>query len=573
MFVTLKERLQNELKGKLEQWWQDSGFDGEPPALSLEESKSVGHGDFACTLALALAKPLKKNPRQIAQDLENAFGDANGLLEKSEIAGPGFLNFFVRPGAWHDTLFDILETGSDFMCSNEGEGERILLEFVSANPTGPLHIAHGRGAVVGDVLASLLNMAGYKATREYYVNDLGNQIDTMARSIYFRYAELYGQKDPEPEDFYPGEYVIDLARAIQEEFKEEFLGQPENQWLEYFAKRGVSLMLERIREDLETFGIHFDHFQSERLLAEENPLDALVSELEERGVVFTQDGKKWFRTTDFGDDKDRVVLREDGRTTYFTSDIAYHKIKFERGAQRLINVFGADHGGYVTRVKAGIAAMGYSAAALDCILVQMVSLSRGGEAVRMGKRAGNAIWLRDVLDEVGKDAIRYHFIMRRADAQMEFDLELATKKSLDNPVYYAQMGHARLCAIRRKAEAENIALPQLERNSLDALLLPEELSLIKTLTKAPEVIAEAANAYEPHKVVYFIQDLIALFHSYYSKYKGEERVISEDEKKTKARLLLCQALELSLKRLLEVLGVSAPEEMYLSDVDQEEGQA
>ena len=568
MFVTLKERLEKELQGKLSVWWRQSGQEGESPVLSLEESKSPEHGDFACTLALALAKPLKKNPREIATTLQEVFSDGGGLLDKTEIAGPGFLNLFVKPAAWHDTLFDILKTGPDFMRSNAGQGEKILLEFVSANPTGPLHIAHGRGAVVGDVLAALLNMAGYDAKREYYVNDLGNQIDTMARSVYFRYAELYGQADAQPEEFYPGEYVIDLAKSIQDEFKEEFLGQAESLWLEVFAKRGVALMLERIREDLATFGIVFDHFQSERQLAEENPLVDLVADLEKRGIVFEEDGKKWFRTTDFGDDKDRVVLREDGRTTYFTSDIAYHKIKFERGAQRLINIFGADHGGYVTRVKAGIAAMGYAADALDCILVQMVSLSRGGEAVRMGKRAGNAIWLRDVLDEVGKDAIRYHFIMRRADAQMDFDLELATKKSLDNPVYYAQMGHARLCAIRRKALTEKVELPSIARKHLNALLLPEELGLIKTLSKAPEVIVEAAKTYEPHKVVYFLQDLIALFHSYYSRYKAQERVISDDQDKTKARLLLCQALEVSLKRLLEVLGVSAPEEMYLSDVEE-----
>ena len=447
-----------------------------------------------------------------------------------------------------------------------GHGERILLEYVSANPTGPLHVAHGRGAVTGDVMASLLRVAGYHVDREYYVNDLGNQTDVMARSVYLRYAELHGQAFTPPEQFYPGAYITDIAADLKSEVGDRYLGKPEAEWLEILRERGITRMLARIKSDLAAFGVEFENWVSERELTERVGLQGMLQRLQAAGHIYEQDGKKWFRSTDFGDDKDRVVLREDGRPTYFASDIAYHDNKMQRGYKRLINVWGADHGGYVTRVKAGLTALGYANDPMHVVLIQMVSLSRGGEAVRMGKRLGTAVWLREIIDEAGKDATRYLFIMRRSEAQMDFDIDLAIKKSIENPVFYAQMGHARLASIVRKAKEAGVPPPNPDKAGvLDALTLPEELDLIKTLARVPDALADAAEQLEPHQVVHYVQGLIAQFHSYYTQYKNTERVISDHAAKTEARLLLCAGLQTVLKVLLTLLGVDAPDRMVLPD--------
>jgi arginyl-tRNA synthetase len=541
----------------------------ELPRVTLTPSKQEAHGDFACSVALALAKPLRRKPREIAERIQEALGDAGGRLEKTEIAGPGFLNLFVAPSAWHEALAGVLRAGEDHLRSDHGGGRRVLVEFVSANPTGPLHVAHGRGAVTGDVIASLLDAAGYRVEREYYVNDLGHQIDVLGRSIYLRYGELCGRPFTAPEDFYPGEYVTDIAAAIQQEHGETFLDQPEEAWLPRFRDFGVESMLARIRRDLAAFGVEFDNWVSERELTTRVGLVEVIDRLTEAGHVYEDDGKRWFRTTELGDEKDRVVVREDGRPTYFASDIAYHHEKKSRGFDTLINIWGADHGGYTARVKAGLAGMGHRADDLEVVLVQMVSLSRGGEVVRMGKRLGTAVWLADVVGEAGRDATRYFFVMRRSDAQLEFDIDLATKKSLDNPVYYAQMGHARMCSIARRAREAGVPEPELGDGVLAPLVLPEEIRLIKALERAPEVVAEAADAREPHQVVHFIQDTIATFHSYFTQYKNSEKVISEDPDKTRARLLLCQALRDTLRGLLGILGVSAPERMVQGEEGEE----
>lgn len=546
---------------------KDGLVTGALPAVELVPPKSAAHGDYATPIALALAKSAKKKPRDIAEALKRALGDAGGLLEKIEVAGPGFLNLFVAKAAWLEALAHVLQAGETFVRSDHGKRERVLVEFVSANPTGPLHIAHGRGAVTGDVIAGLLDAAGYDVSREYYINDLGNQTDIMARSIHLRYAELFGRAFAPPEDFYPGDYIIDVARELKTEHGDRFLDQPEAAWLTLFRDRGIDAMLRRIRADLDAFGVRFDRWTSEKELVARVGLDGLVERLEAGGHVFTEDGKKWFRSTAFGDDKDRVVVREDSRPTYFATDIAYHDDKMRRGFKRLVNVWGADHGGYVARVRAGMQALGHDPAALKVVLVQMVSLSRGGESVRMGKRLGTAVWLDEVVREAGRDATRYFFVMRRSDAQLDFDIELATKKSLDNPVYYAQMGHARMCSIARRAAAQGIPAPTLAPGALDALALPEELQMVKTLVRAPEVVAAAADLCEPHLIVHYVQDLIGQFHSYYTLYKNSEKVISDDPQKTRARLLLCQALRLALAALLGILGVEAPEQMAAADAD------
>ncbi|MEO0593247.1 MAG: arginine--tRNA ligase [Myxococcota bacterium] len=567
--TTLRQRLTDALTAALGRLYSDGFLEGDAPAIQLTPPKQESHGDFACNVALALAKPAKRNPREIATQLVEQLGDADGLLERVEIAGPGFINLFVAPAAWHKTLSNILAAGADHIRSEHGEGRRILLEYVSANPTGPLHVAHGRGAVTGDVLANLLDAAGFAVEREFYVNDLGHQVDVLARSIHVRYRELFGQHPKHPEDFYPGEYVKEIAEVLRQELGDAHLESDEDQWLATFRQRGVDRMLDRVRADLEAFGVRFDRFVSERALVESTDLVGMADELEAKGMVYEQEGKKWFRSTDFGDDKDRVVVREDGRTTYFCSDLAYHRDKMSRGFERLINVWGADHGGYIARVKAGLSAFGYDPDALEIVLIQMVSLTRGGEAVRMGKRLGTAVWLRDVVNEAGKDATRYFFLLRRSDSQFDFDLDLATQKSLDNPVYYAQMGHARLCSMIAKAAEQGVPQALDGEGALDALTLPEELTLIKMMSRAPEVVVAAAESREPHQVVFYVQELIALFHSYYTRYSATERVISDDAAKTRARLLLCGALRTTLAALLAVLGVDAPERMSLEAADEE----
>lgn len=534
------------------------------PTIGLMRPKQAAHGDWSCTAALGLAKQAKLNPRILAAAIQKQLGTAEGLLEKTEIAGPGYLNLYVCADAWRDVLKQIIQQENAFIHSDRGQGERILLEYVSANPTGPLHVAHGRGAVTGDVVARLMDVAGFDVEREYYINDLGHQTDVLARSVFIRYQELHGRQVEHPEDFYPGDYVADIAQTLSQKYQERLLEQPESVWLETIRDFGIAAMLVRIKQDLNDFGVQFDHFVSERELTERIGLEPLLARLDKLGHTYREDGKLWFRTTSFGDDKDRVIVREDGRPTYFASDIAYHDDKLRRGFDRLINVWGADHGGYLTRVKAGLAALGHDPEKLHVIFIQMVSLTRDGEAVRMGKRLGTAVWLKEVIDEAGRDATRYLFLQRRADAQMDFDITLATKKSIENPVFYAQMGHARLASIARRAQAENIATPGLHTD-LTALDLPEELALLRVLSQAPDVVGDAAESMEPHQVIHYVQNLIAQFHSYYTQYKATERVISDDVNKTQARLLLCHGLQLVLGALLNLLGVDAPEQMYLND--------
>lgn len=568
--VSIRQQLTTVLQETMERLRASGALAGEMPAVQLTPPKDPQHGDFASNIAMQLAKSAKKNPREVATLIQNEIGDGNGLIAKVEIAGPGFINFRVNTKAVYESFAQALSAGDAFVRSAHGKGEKVLVEFVSANPTGPLHLGHGRGAVVGDVVASLLDAAGYDVSREYYINDLGNQTDVMARSVHLRYSELHGRPLVAPEDFYPGDYIIDIAREVQGKHGEALLDAPEGQWLESVKSRGIELMMKRIKDDLAAFNVRFDNYVSERELSERIGLPAFVKRLDALGHIFVEDGKTWFRSSTFGDDKDRVLIREDGRPTYVTADLAYHEDKLKRGFATLINVLGADHGGYVARVRAGIEALGFSPKALDVILIQIVSISRGGEAVRMGKRLGTAVWLREVLDQVGPDAFRYFFIMRRSDAQMDFDLELATKKTLDNPVFYAQMGHARMCSIARKAEEAGVAAPKYEPGVLDALTLPEEIALIKTMLRAPEVVVDAAVSREPHQVVHYIQELIAQFHSYYTQYKNTERVVSNDLVKTRARLLLCEGLRTTLRALLGILGVSAPERMNLDDVSGEE---
>jgi len=526
-----------------------------PEDILLEIPKNPDHGDFATNLAMTLAKPERKAPRQIAEQLVARLQE-NPLCDRVEIAGPGFINFRLSANCWYEVLDQVMTGGKDYGRSDAGKGTRIQVEFVSANPTGPLHIGHGRGAVVGDALAAVLQAAGYDVQREYYVNDAGNQVTTLGRSILLRLRELQGEKIDFPEDGYQAEYVTDVARKLRRE-QGELAGIPDSEGIETCARFGVAEILTWIEADLAEFGIRFDNWYSEKSLYDRNMVDQELAKLKARGLSFELDDALWLKTTEFGDDKDRVLIKSDGSYTYFASDVAYHMEKFDRGFDRVIDVWGADHHGYIPRMKAMLSGLGHPPEDLEVLLIQMVNLLRDGVPFTMGKRSGNFITLREVIDEVGRDACRFFFLIRRCDSQLDFDLELAKQQSSDNPVYYVQYAHARVCSINRNAQEAGVSLPAPGEVDYKCLALPEELALAKLLARFQEVIEGAALNYEPHRVVFYLQDLAAQFHSYYNR----QRVLVDDMNTSRARLYLVNAVRIVLENALTLLGVSAPEQM------------
>lgn len=528
---------------------------GVVPELQIEVPGNPEHGDFACNLAMAMARAEKKSPRQIAEALVAALGDCD-FLDKVEIAGPGFINFTLTPACWYAVLNEIATQGEAYGRSGLGQGRKVQVEFVSANPTGPLHIGHGRGAAVGDAVARILQAAGFAVQREYYVNDAGNQVATLGLSLWMRLRELNGETVDFPADGYQGEYIRDLAAALQHE-DPAVLQLGENVAIKRCASFGVDKVLTWIAADLEAFGVTFDNWFSEQSLYDRNMVEIELARLAELGLSFEQDGALWLRTTSYGDDKDRVLIKSDGSPTYFASDVAYHMEKFDRGFERVIDVWGADHHGYVPRMKAVIAGLGRPAEAFEVLLIQMVNLLRDGQPYTMGKRSGNFITLREVLEEVGSDACRFYFLMRRSDSQLDFDLELAKRQSNDNPVYYVQYAHARVCSINRNAVEQGIAIPADNKVDLGKLTLSEELALAKHLARYPEVVASSALNCEPHRIVYYLQELAAQFHSYYNR----QRVLVEDAETSRARLFLVNGIRIVLVNALSLLGVSAPERM------------
>jgi len=528
-----------------------------PPVIEVETTRDPAHGDYATNLAMILAARLKKNPRQLAQTIRDRLRDDEGILSRVEIAGPGFINFFIREEVWRSALMGIEAAAERYGCSDSGGGRRVQVEFVSANPTGPLHIGHARGAVVGDVMANILQAAGYDVYREYYINDAGNQMYNLGRSVLYRYLELLGREVSFPETCYQGEYIRDIAREIVVRDGNAHLEAPEEKVVPVFTDHAAAVILEGIKEDLAAFGVVFDCYFSERELYRDDGVAKLLHRLEENGHIYRDGETLWFRTTAFGDEKDRVVVRQNGEPTYFAADIAYHKNKFERGFAWVIDIWGADHHGYLPRMSAGIQALGYPADSLRVVLVQLVNLLRGGKPMAMSTRSGEFVTLREVVDEVGRDAARYNFLMRRTDSHLDFDLEIAKQQSNENPVYYVQYAHARIASILRLAAERGLAVPRAEEVNIGLLVLPEELMLIKTLTRFPEIVAGAAEALEPHRLTFFANDLAGLFHSYYNKYK----VVSEDRDLSRARLFLTKALQIVFKNNLKLLGVSAPDKM------------
>jgi arginyl-tRNA synthetase len=527
------------------------------PRIEMELTKDPGHGDYASNIAMILASQVKKNPREIAKILLEGIEDRGAVLKKVEIAGPGFLNFFVREGGLTALLDAVERQGDRYGSSDLGKGRRVQVEFVSANPTGPLHIGHARGAVVGDVVSNILAAVGYQVFREYYINDAGNQMDNLGKSVLLRYRELLGETAEFPEGCYRGDYIRDLASELLKRDGERHLAREAAEVVPLFTDYAAGAILEGIKEDLRTFGVVFELYFSERELYRDEGVEKLLRDLEEKGFVYREGEALWFRTTAFGDEKDRVVVRQNGAPTYFAADIAYHRNKFLRGFETVIDIWGADHHGYIPRMSAAVQALGYEKEALKIILVQLVNLLRDGKPAAMSTRSGEFVTLREVVDEVGRDAARYNFLMRRSDSHLDFDLELAKRQSNENPVYYVQYAHARICSILRMAAERGITAPAAGEADASLLRLPEETDLIKAITRFPEVVEGAARTLEPHRLTFYLNDLAALFHSYYNRNK----VISEDGVLTGARLFLVRSVLTVLKNALKMLGVSTPEKM------------
>jgi arginyl-tRNA synthetase len=560
----MKERVRKLVREAL----QDTVFGGEPlsaeaDSFVVEKPKDPSHGDLATNAALVLAQSLKKPPREIAEALVPRLQAYSQVFEEVEVAGPGFINFRLAPSMLKETLRSVLASGEAYGRSSVGEGRAVQVEFVSANPTGPLHVGHGRGAAVGDVLASLLKAAGFDVQKEYYINDVGTQMELLGRSTYFRYCQALGKDIPFPEDGYRGEYILEIARLLIERDGPAHLGADADAVLPLFTSFATEHILKEIQADLKDFGVVYDRWFSEKSLFDSGRLEQTLAALQEAGYLYERDGARWFNSSALGDEKDRVVVRENGQPTYLASDIAYHIEKYERGFEVVIDVWGADHHGHVARMKAAMRALGQDPEALSVLLVQFVTLLRGGEPVSMSTRAGEFVTLREVMDEVGRDAARFFFLMRRSDSHLDFDLELAKKKTAENPVFYVQYAHARICSILKEAAGRGVPLPEVESTELGPLRLPEERSLMVTVLRFQELVAEAAQAYEPHRLVFYLQELASQFHQYYNRGNTDPkcRVLGPEEGVTAARLVLVQAVKQVLANALGMLGVDAPEAM------------
>lgn len=527
------------------------------PYMEVEVPNNPAHGDYASNVAMILASQVKQNPRKIAGIIQENITDPENILEKAQIAGPGFINFYLRESVWQNTLRIIHDKKEKYGRLDIGGAQKVQVEFVSANPTGPLHIGHARGAVVGDVVANLLVTAGYAVDKEYYINDAGNQMNNLGKSVLFRYRELLGEKIEFPENCYRGDYIKDVAGNIFRQEGDKYLRQDEEETIRYFTGVAGDVILAGIKDDLRDFGVTFDNYFSERELYKNDGVANLLDSLQKQEFIYTDGETLWFKTTAYGDEKDRVVVRKNGEPTYFAADIAYHQNKYARGYKMIIDIWGADHHGYMPRLWAGIQALGQNKESLKIILVQLVNLLRAGEPVAMSTRSGEFVTLREVLDEVGRDAARYNFLMRRSDSHLDFDLEVAKKQSNENPVYYVQYAHARICSIIKMAEERGIALPCYEDIDPSLLQEPEEINLIKIMARYPEMIEGTVRSLEPHRITFYLNELAGVFHSYYNKNK----VISDNERLTASRLFMIRTIRIVLQNALKILGVNAPEKM------------
>jgi len=525
--------------------------------IEVEVPREENHGDFASNLAMTLARAAKMAPRRIAEVVVSHLDRSHKDIKEVGVAGPGFINFHLTAGWFHSIIRDILNQGKDYGSCSAGKGESIQVEFVSANPTGPMNVVNARAAAVGDCLCNLLRMVGYDVGSEYYVNDAGNQADRFAASLRARFLQGQGVRASIPEDGYPGEYVVELVERL----KRQYPGLPDmtdDELLEFFREHGLDAMVEWQKQDLKDFGVEFDNWFREKTLHAAGKVGRAVDCLRDHGYTYEEGGAVWFRSTEFGDDKDRVIVKSDGGYTYLAGDIAYHLDKFERGFAKVIDIWGPDHHGYVERTKAAIQALGYKADALEIMILQLVTLVRDGQPVRMSKRTGDFVSMDELVREVGKDAARYFFLMRSPESHLEFDINLAKEESNENPVYYVQYAHARICSILQQAAEHGYDVQMCAGGvDLSPLQEPGEISLVKKLAFFPEEVRMAALRREPHRIAYYVHELAGMFHSFYTQC----RVVGEDQVLTTARLALVEAVQIVIRSSLELLGVSAPERM------------
>ncbi|SFI68737.1 arginine--tRNA ligase [Thermoflavimicrobium dichotomicum] len=557
--MSVLEQMKETLKEEIRRAVIDAGLvhEAEIPEVHLEIPREKAHGDLATNIAMQLTRIARRNPREIAAAIVEKLDQGKASIREVQIAGPGFINFFLDRSFLTKVILEIDQKKESYGKSETGRGEKVNLEFVSANPTGNLHLGHARGAAVGDALCNILTAAGYDVTREYYINDAGNQMRMMALSIEARYLEALGKECTFPEDGYRGQEMIQIAQEIVKEEGDRLVEMMDREErLSYFQQVGREKLLAKIRQDLERFRVTFDVWYSERSLYESGEIEEVIGELKEKGYTYEKDGALWLRTTAFGDDKDRVLIKKDGSYTYFTPDIAYHRNKLARGHQRLINIWGADHHGYIPRMKAALQALGYDADQLEVVVTQMVKLYQGGELVKMSKRTGKAVTMEELMDEVGVDATRYFFAMRSPDTHLDFDMDLAVSQSNENPVYYVQYAHARIASVFRQASEKGLAA-SLEPEKLAKLELEQEYDLLQKLAEFPSEVAQAAEQLAPHRVVRYLYDLATEFHSYYNAH----RVITEDKELTQARLALLASVAQVVRNGLKLVGVQAPERM------------
>lgn len=527
------------------------------PEVVLEYPREKRHGDYATNVAMVLASRERRSPREVAETILRHVDYDAGMVERVEIAGPGFINFVLSPRYWLDVLRDAGSKGDRFGDSDLGRGTRVLVEFLSANPTGPLHIGHGRIAAVGDSLSNVLGKVGFAVQREYYLNDTGTQMEMLGRSVAARYSQECGYETEFPDEGYKGDYIKNIAHDIREQKGTEFLKLPDTERIAALGGEAADVIMGWIQEDLRRFRVRFDRLFSERDLYQDRLVYRILDALRQEGYVYEEDGALWFKSTLFGDEKDRVVVRNNGATTYFASDIAYHKDKYDRGFDLLIDIWGADHHGYVSRMESAVQALGLNKDCFKVILVQLVNLWRGGGPVTMSTRSGEFTSLSEVMDEVGEDACRYFFMLRRADTPLDFDLDLARAQGAENPVYYVQYAHARIASIFKKAADNGIGLSSVVDVNVERLTLPGERALAKQVAIFPEFLESTALALEPHRLTGYLQELATLFHGYYNRH----RVVSDDRELTEARLLLVRVVQSVVRNGLTLMGVSAPEEM------------
>lgn len=551
------QQIQEEVKGILRDAVLATGLVPSEalPDIMLETPKNKENGDYATNIAMQLTKVAKQPPRAIAQAILEQLQTAGTSIASVEIAGPGFMNIRLQTDYLGEVVKTVLQQKAEYGRSTSGGGQKIQVEFVSANPTGDLHLGHARGASLGDSLCNILDFAGYDVSREYYINDAGNQIHNLALSVEARYFQALGHDKEMPEDGYHGADIISIGKELATQFGDQYVHVSEEERIAFFREHGLQYELEKLKKDLADFRVTFDNWFSESSLYENGKIDIALNKLRANGHVYEKDGATWFRSTTFGDDKDRVLIKNDGTYTYLTPDIAYHEDKISRGFDKLINIWGADHHGYIPRMKAAIEALGYDRDTLEVSVAQMVQLYKDGEKFKMSKRTGKAVTLRELVEDVGLDAVRYFFAMRSGDTQMDFDLDLAISQSNENPVYYAQYAHARISSILRQAEEVAIAA-SVEHISL--LQSEKELELLKKIGDFPKVVSDAARLRAPHRVTTYIQELAATFHSFYNA----EKVLDADNKElSEARLALIIATRTTIANALKLVGVSAPEKM------------